>query len=171
MCFRTSGVFCFSKHGCLKDLIFSILGIISNRCYQDPLQHLLLTVILYDYKIFLLQIRIWGTTSYTFSRRLWTPCRSVTQRVCFRKSNMLHTVCKHFWITSGFFLLANGSKNWLPHNWGVACILFWQFIAFISQSDFQMQQHLKEYIEKKFLFFSMMLEQEEYTFVEAASVY
>lgn len=34
-----------------------------------------------------------------------------------------------------------------------------------------MQQHLKEYIEKKILFFSMMLEQEEYTFVEAASIY
>lgn len=31
----------------LEDFIFSILGIISNHSYQDPLQHLLLTVILY----------------------------------------------------------------------------------------------------------------------------
>lgn len=36
LCFKTSGVFCLANMVVfLKDFIFSILGIISNHCYQD----------------------------------------------------------------------------------------------------------------------------------------
>lgn len=114
-------MFFFSKHGCLFEGIFFFgsLDISGNHCYQEPLHHLLLTVILYGY----FSLIIWGTTSYTFSRRLWIPCRSVMQRIWFRKWNMLHTLWKYFWIALGFNLLTKGSKYWLLHNFTLRCCL------------------------------------------------
>lgn len=144
LCFKTSGVFCLANMVIfLKDFIFIILGIIRNHCYQDSLQHLLLTVILYGYKIFLLQEfeALPSILSPEGCGLLLRKESGLESEICCKMSE---NTSESLW---GFFLFTKGSKNWLPHNFASSCYLYFALAVYcIYYSDFQMQQHLKEAI-------------------------
>lgn len=126
------------------------------------------------YKIFLLFIRFWGTTSYSFCTRLWTPCGSVMQRIWFRKWNMLHTIWNHFWITLGILYWQKEAKIGLPHNFALRCYPYFAVaiccIYFLSHRIPDATTFKRSHLIF-FFFFSIMLEQEEYAFLEFVSIH